>query len=131
MAQHIVADAACAFAEGLNAGGVAAAFKHFPGLGRARANTDLQRVRVNATEAQLRADLEPYRHCAAQDRLTMVASATYPKLGISSPAVLNRRAYDLLPAPRPQQPDERNLNDSTEVSSVACRPPLGNGAWCV
>ena len=92
----VVADAACAFAEGLNAGGVAAAFKHFPGLGRARANTDLQRVRVTATEAQLRADLEPYRRCAAQDRLTMVASATYPKLGISSPAVLNRKAYDLL-----------------------------------
>lgn len=26
----------------------------------------------------------------------MVASATYPKLGITSPAVMNRRAYDLL-----------------------------------
>lgn len=91
-----VAEAACAFAEGLNTGGVAAAFKHFPGLGRARANTDLQRVTVNATAVQLRADLEPYRRCPAQHRLTMVASATYPKLGIKSPAVLNRKAYDLL-----------------------------------
>lgn len=92
----VVADAACAFAEGLDAGGVAGAFKHFPGLGRARANTDLQRVRIDATEAQLRADLEPYRRCPGQRRLTMVASATYPKLGITSPAVMNRRAYDLL-----------------------------------
>lgn len=91
-----VAEAACAFAEGLNTGGVAGAFKHFPGLGRARANTDLQRVRVDATEVQLRADLEPYRRCPAERRLTMIASAKYPRLGISSPAVLNREAYDLL-----------------------------------
>lgn len=92
----VVATAACAFADGLDHGGVAGAFKHFPGLGRARASTDLRPVRVNATEAQLRADLEPYRRCPAQRRLTMIASATYPKLGVTSPAVMNRRTYDLL-----------------------------------
>lgn len=91
-----VAQAACAFADGLANGGVAGAFKHFPGLGRARANTDLTRVRVNAGAAELRADLEAYRRCPDQRRLTMVASATYQALGITAPAVLSSRSYELL-----------------------------------
>lgn len=93
-----VAVAACAFAAGLSDGEMAATFKHFPGLGRARANTDDRPVRVNATPAQIDADLEPYRRCGATLPLAMVASATYPKLGIRTPAVLSKAAYDLLVA---------------------------------
>lgn len=91
-----VATAACAFADGLRSGGAAATFKHFPGLGHARANTDDRPVRVNATPAQIDADLEAYRHCGATLPLAMVASGTYPKLGINTPAVLTAKTYDLL-----------------------------------
>lgn len=92
----VVARAACGFAYGLNENGVAATFKHFPGLGHARANTDDRPVRVNATPAQIDTDLEAYRRCGATLPLAMVASATYPKLGINTPAVLTAGTYDLL-----------------------------------
>ena len=39
-----VAAAACGFARGLQAGGVNATFKHFPGLGKATKNTDVSAV---------------------------------------------------------------------------------------
>lgn len=94
--RSVVADGACAFAEGSAAGGVSGTFKHFPGLGRARANTDLRRVEIDATRAQIDADLLPYRRCAEQPHLTMIASASYPRLGIDAPAVLDRATYDLL-----------------------------------
>lgn len=91
-----VATAACAFSEGLAINDVVATFKHFPGLGRARFNTDDRRVRVDAAESELRSDLTAYRACPATPSLTMVASATYPKLGINVPAVMSSRTYELL-----------------------------------
>jgi beta-N-acetylhexosaminidase len=92
-----VARAACAFAAGLQAAGVNATLKHFPGLGRARSNTDLGAVTVAAPAAALRADLAPYRRCAPQVRLVMVSNATYPALDPSGPAVFSRRiVVDLL-----------------------------------
>lgn len=91
-----VATAACAFVDGLGRGSVAATFKHFPGLGRARANTDDRPVKVAAPESALRDDLEPYRRCPAVPSLAMVASATYPSLGIATPAVMSPRTYALL-----------------------------------
>lgn len=91
-----VAEAACAFAEGLATADVVATFKHFPGLGRARFNTDDRRVRVNATESALRSDLTAYRACPATPPLAMVSSATYSTLGIDVPAVMSPRAYALL-----------------------------------
>jgi beta-N-acetylhexosaminidase len=90
------AAAACGFIDGLERGGVAGTLKHFPGLGRARGNTDLQRVQVRASAAQLTADLAPYDRCAARSPLVMMSSATYPSLGLSSPAVLDPKAFALL-----------------------------------
>jgi len=92
-----VASAACAFAGGVESAGVNATLKHFPGLGRTRENTDLRRVRVMAPAAALRADLEPYRRCAATTRLVMVSNATYPAFDPRRPAVFSRRIVtDLL-----------------------------------
>lgn len=92
----IVASAACGFADGLGQAGVAGTLKHFPGLGRARGNTDFQRVEVRASAAELTADLAAYDRCAARTPLVMMASATYPSLGLRQPAVLDPKVYALL-----------------------------------
>jgi beta-N-acetylhexosaminidase len=85
-----VATAACGFAAGLQGAGVNAALKHFPGLGRTRSNTDLGRVRVAASAAALRSDLEPYRRCgAAQTRLVMLSNAIYPAFDPDRPALFS------------------------------------------
>jgi beta-N-acetylhexosaminidase len=92
-----VARAACAFAAGLQAAGVDATLKHFPGLGRAARNTDEQAVTVTAPARALRADLEPYRRCAPRVALVMLSNATYAALDPRRPAVFSRRiGVDLL-----------------------------------
>jgi beta-N-acetylhexosaminidase len=88
-----VARAACSFADGLGRGGVAATFKHFPGLGRARTNTDLQPTAVTATKPELESDILPYRSCAASVPLVMVSSASYPAVTGTLPAVLAPATY--------------------------------------
>jgi beta-N-acetylhexosaminidase len=91
----VVAARACAFASGLTAAGVGFTLKHFPGLGRAEADTDTQPVTVDAPASALRADYRAYRDCGAQpDALVMVSSASYPSLtGSSLPAVLSPEIY--------------------------------------
>jgi beta-N-acetylhexosaminidase len=87
-----VASAAAAFARGLQAEGVAATAKHFPGLGRALGNTDLTPVRIPASLDQLRrVDERPFARAVGEGvRLVMVGSAVYPALD-ERPAVLSRR----------------------------------------
>jgi beta-N-acetylhexosaminidase len=94
--RDVVARAACGFAEGLARSKVAATLKHFPGLGRAGGNTDLRPVDVTGGRAELEADLSAYRRCARTTPLVMISSATYPRLGIDAPAVLDRSTYRLL-----------------------------------
>lgn len=96
--RKVVARGACGFAAGLKRGGVAASLKHFPGLGRARANTDLRPVRVEASRPELRADLAAYERCAGAVPMVMISSASYPALGIERPAVLDSRTYRVLAA---------------------------------
>jgi beta-N-acetylhexosaminidase len=84
---------ACGFAAGLARGGVAATLKHYPGLGRAPADTDIQSTVVTAARGQLEHDALPYRRCAASVPLVMVSSAIYPSLSGHVPAVLSRATY--------------------------------------
>jgi beta-N-acetylhexosaminidase len=93
-----VARDACAFARGLHDGHVGATLKHFPGLGRAVGNTDLESVTIAASAATLAPDLRPYRACAnAQPAtLVMVSSAIYDPLTAGLPAVTSPAAYALL-----------------------------------
>jgi beta-N-acetylhexosaminidase len=84
-----VAAAACAFARGLQAGGVNATFKHFPGLGKATKNTDLSAVSVNLTATALVSDLAAYKTC--QPALVMLSNAVYPALDPQAPAVLSAK----------------------------------------
>ncbi|MGH2823628.1 MAG: glycoside hydrolase family 3 N-terminal domain-containing protein, partial [Thermoleophilaceae bacterium] len=64
--------------EGMRAAGVAATAKHFPGLGRARVNTDDGSATVTGG---LTGDLEPFRAAvAAGAPLVMLSHALYPAL---------------------------------------------------
>jgi beta-N-acetylhexosaminidase len=87
-----VAATAVPFAAGLQAGGVAATAKHFPGLGTATENTDFEAQHLELSKAELRAvDEAPYRpYIAAGGKLVMVGTAIYPAFG-DRPAAFNRR----------------------------------------
>jgi beta-N-acetylhexosaminidase len=68
------------FAKGLQAGGVAATGKHFPGFGAATENTDFAVERVDLTRGELRrVDEKPYAaFAAAGGKLVMLSTAIYP-----------------------------------------------------
>jgi beta-N-acetylhexosaminidase len=93
-----VAAAGVAFAEGLEQGGVIPAAKHFPGLGKAAANTDLEPSEIDASRRGLDADLDPFREAiAAGVPMVMVGHAIYDALDREHPAALSRAiAEDLL-----------------------------------
>lgn len=80
-----------AFAQGVIDAHVAATVKHFPGLGYAHTTTDGGPVTVNATRAQLDADLMPFRTAiSAHIPLVMVSTAIYPALGNTIPAATSK-----------------------------------------
>ena len=82
-----VAATAVPFADGLQAGGVAATAKHFPGLGAATENTDFAVQRIDLSKQELRAvDEAPYRDfIAAGGDLVMLSTAIYPALSPARP----------------------------------------------
>jgi beta-N-acetylhexosaminidase len=69
-----------AFAAGLQHAGVAATAKHFPGLGAAPENTDLEVGRIALSKAQLRRiDEAPYSaYSRIGGKMVMVSTAIYP-----------------------------------------------------
>jgi beta-N-acetylhexosaminidase len=75
-----VAAIAIPFAEGLQAGGVIATGKHFPGFGAARENTDFSVERIDLSKRELRAvDEQPYAaFTAAGGKMVMLSTAVYP-----------------------------------------------------
>jgi beta-N-acetylhexosaminidase len=76
-----VSSCAGAFAAALQRSGVAPTAKHFPGLGRARINTDDALQRIGTSRSRLRrTDEVPYREFVgdgARGRLVMLSSAIY------------------------------------------------------
>lgn len=67
-----------AFASGLASAGVLPSMKHFPGLGRATANTDAFVVTIKASAATLAPGLRPYRTAIGHDiPMIMLSNATY------------------------------------------------------
>jgi beta-N-acetylhexosaminidase len=81
----LVAQLGALFVQSIQAGGVAATAKHFPGLGAARQSTDDRLVSVKTTP------LGPFRSAiTAGVKLVMVSNASYPKLDPSgTPAVFS------------------------------------------
>ncbi|HEX6152707.1 MAG TPA: glycoside hydrolase family 3 N-terminal domain-containing protein, partial [Solirubrobacterales bacterium] len=79
------------FAEGLEAGGVVATAKHFPGFGAARENTDFSTERIDLSKAELRrVDEKPYAaFAAAGGKMVMLSTAIYPAFS-DRPAAFTR-----------------------------------------
>jgi beta-N-acetylhexosaminidase len=89
-----VAARACAFAQGLASEGVAYTLKHFPGLGRATASTDVGPVSIDASAEAIRDDDQAYLMCGSSPlALVMVSSAIYPNLSGPLPAVMSPLIY--------------------------------------
>ena len=86
-----VSETAVPFGSALQAGGVAATGKHFPGLGAADVNTDFGVVEIELSKAQLRAvDEAPFEtFAAAGGKLVMMSNAIYPAFS-DRPAVFTR-----------------------------------------
>lgn len=79
------------FAKALQAGGVVATGKHFPGFGAARGNTDFAVERIGLSKHELRAvDEKPYAaFTEAAGELVMLSTATYPVFD-DAPAAFSR-----------------------------------------
>ncbi|HEU5061551.1 MAG TPA: glycoside hydrolase family 3 N-terminal domain-containing protein [Solirubrobacterales bacterium] len=86
-----VTDTAIPFAKGLQAGGVVATGKHFPGFGAARENTDFSTERIDLSKAELRrVDERPYAvFVAGGGEMVMLSTAIYPAFS-DRPAAFTR-----------------------------------------
>lgn len=86
-----VSTTAIPFAKALQAGGVAATGKHFPGFGAATENTDFSVERIGLSKRELRAvDEKPYAaFVAAGGKVVMLSTAIYPAFS-SDPAAFTR-----------------------------------------
>lgn len=86
-----VSATAVPFAKALQAGGVVATGKHFPGFGAARENTDFAVERVDLPKRELRAvDEKPYAAFeAAGGEMVMLSTAIYPAFS-DAPAAFTR-----------------------------------------
>lgn len=77
-APRAVVARARALVSGLHASGVGACLKHFPGLGRATADTHLTGAEIVASERELERDLAPFRALLPAVESAMVGHAVYP-----------------------------------------------------
>lgn len=93
----VAASYGAAFAAGLRAGGVVAVGKHFPGLGRASADTDTGPAADPSLATLESVDLVPFeRAVAAGLPAVMVGHAVVPGLTGGLPASLSPATYRLL-----------------------------------
>jgi len=86
-----VSATAVPFARALQAGGVVATGKHFPGFGAARGNTDFSVEEIDLSRRELRAvDEKPYSAFEeAGGRMVMLSTAIYPAFS-NDPAAFTR-----------------------------------------
>lgn len=76
---------------GLHEAGVGGCIKHFPGLGRATADTHLKGAHIGATRAELARDLAPFTELFSESESAMVGHAIYPGWGEGTcPASLSK-----------------------------------------
>jgi beta-N-acetylhexosaminidase len=86
-----------AFAQGLQARGVAATAKHFPGLGSLRVDTDRALGRVDASEAELQTQILPFKQLVHDGvDMVMLANAVYPGWDGANPAVFSPKVVEVL-----------------------------------
>jgi beta-N-acetylhexosaminidase len=93
----VVASKGVAVLRGLVAGGVSTAVKHFPGLGRATADTDTTAHVTDPVTTAHDAYLQPFAAAiAARTAFVMMSSATYPRIDAKHPAVFSRTVVTTL-----------------------------------
>lgn len=94
----VVTRVAAAYSDGLARAGVQPTVKHFPGLGRVRADTHLVKARLEIRPEQLAADWQPFREVTARTGAAMMlAHVTLPAIDAKRPASLSKSvAHDLL-----------------------------------
>ena len=86
-----------AFARGLDASGVRATAKHFPGHGRTTTDSHDVLPTIKASRSELwDTDILPYRRAKEDLTAVMTAHVRYPGLDINGPASLSARTYRLL-----------------------------------
>ena len=80
-----------AFAQGMRAAGVDATVKHFPGLGRATANTDVDADVIDTVTVRNDPYVEPFRDAVkAGVPWLMMSNASYPKIDAANLAPFSR-----------------------------------------
>lgn len=78
------------FAQGMQAAGVAATAKHFPGLGRVRGNTDLTSGVLDTVTTRHDPYLAPFADAIRQGvGFVMISTAIYTKIDASQPAAFS------------------------------------------
>lgn len=94
---EVVSAKVTAFADGMRAGGVSSAVKHFPGLGEVTGNTDfVARVVDNVTTATS-PGLAPFRDAVeAEVAAVMVSSAYYARIDARRPALFSPKVIGIL-----------------------------------
>ena len=119
---NVVEQRACAFAQGLQSQGVAYTLKHFPGLGRASASTDVGPVTIDATANEIRDDYLAYFKCADSPMaLVMISNASYPNLSGPLPAVMSPEIYqEELRVASPQPPV--TISDDLQAGALRTQP---------
>jgi beta-N-acetylhexosaminidase len=115
-------------AAGLEANGVAATLKHFPGLGRVRRNTDTSTGAVDSRYSTRDPHLEPFVDgIRAGADVIMISSASYPRLDPDRPAVFSPRVIDGLLRTRLGYRGVV-LSDDLGAAAAVRRVPLGQRA---
>lgn len=123
-----VASLGAAVVDALQAGGVAACGKHFPGHGDTDADSHAELPVVSHAPDRLRAvELQPFRAAAAAGVATiMTAHVLYPALDDRLPATLSRRILGLL---RDELAfDGLLLSDDLEMAAIAGRYAVEDAA---
>ncbi len=132
-----VARGATAFALGLQAGGVAATAKHFPGLGSAGTDTDLRRQELSPTAAQREAALLPYQRMIPRGvDAVMLSVAGFPAYDSSgAAAALSRPIIERLlragcTSPASRSPTRWRRQRATANRAPACWRPAPEPTCC-
>ena len=115
-----VSRVARAYVEGLASRGVRATFKHFPGLGRASADTHFFRTEIDAPVSALQErDWLPYQTALPGTRsLVMVGHVVVPAIDPERVASISPAAISML---------RRNLGDGLAITDDLCMAPIAHG----